>query len=176
MRDNEKLRKVAGPGHWNDPDMMEVGNGMSVNEDRAHFSMWCMLAAPLIAGNDLRKMNEETVRILTNTHAIAINQDSLGIQGYRHRKINNIDVWVKPLSGDQFAVCFLNRGVNPEAIEFDWKMNPMIDKWSGKAANFEKDTYTLFNVWENKTAGTTKKKLKAEIPGHDVLLLKLSKK
>src|SRR5205814_1280084 len=81
---NADLRKYAGPGHWNDPDMLEVGNGMTAAEDRTHFSVWCMMAAPLIAGNDVRKMNAETRTILTNKDAIAIDQDELGVQGFRH--------------------------------------------------------------------------------------------
>lgn len=176
LRDNDMLRKVAGPGHWNDPDMMEVGNGMSVNEDRAHFSMWCMLAAPLIAGNDLRQMSPEIQTILTNPYAIAINQDSLGIQAYLHGKISNVDVWVKPLRNHEFAVCFLNRSVEPTGLEFDWKNNPFNDQLTGKQADFEKEVFNLLNVWEGKGAGTTKKTLKNTIPGHDVLMLRLTKK
>ncbi|MCK5076056.1 MAG: glycoside hydrolase family 27 protein, partial [Calditrichia bacterium] len=80
----EGLRIYAGPDHWNDPDMMEVGNGMSLSEDRAHFSMWCILAAPLIAGNDLINMSKETIEILTNREVISINQDTLGIQGFKY--------------------------------------------------------------------------------------------
>jgi alpha-galactosidase len=77
------IREYNGPNHWNDPDMLEVGNGMSYNEDKAHFSMWCMLSAPLVAGNDLRKMSEQTKSILTNKEVIAIDQDELGIAAYR---------------------------------------------------------------------------------------------
>jgi len=76
------LRKYAGPGHWNDPDMLEVGNGLSEAENRSHFSIWGMLAAPLIAGNDIRKMSKQTQAVLTNKDIIAINQDPLGIQGF----------------------------------------------------------------------------------------------
>ncbi|NTW90701.1 MAG: hypothetical protein HGA35_02005, partial [Erysipelotrichaceae bacterium] len=76
------IREFAGPDHWNDPDMLEVGNGMTPAEDRSHFTLWCMMASPLIAGNDLRKMTPQTVGILTNREAVAINQDSLGIQGF----------------------------------------------------------------------------------------------
>ena len=92
------LRKYAGPGHWNDPDMMEVGNGMSVAEDRAHFAMWCMLSAPLIAGNDLADMSAETVAILTNEDMIAINQDSLGIQCFKYSSKEGLETWFKPLA------------------------------------------------------------------------------
>ncbi|MGD9991659.1 MAG: glycoside hydrolase family 27 protein [Salinivirgaceae bacterium] len=176
LRDNTMLRKVAGPGHWNDPDMMEVGNGMTVNQDRAHFSMWCMLSAPLIAGNDLRKMNAETLAILTNQHAIAINQDSLGIQGYKHGIISQVEVWVKPLDTEAFAVCFLNRSSEPASLQFNWEENPFYDELSQRKALFDKEIFTLFNVWEGKPDGTTKKTLKATIPGHDVLMFRLEKK
>ncbi len=175
LRDNDMLRKVAGPGHWNDPDMMEVGNGMLVNEDRAHFSMWCMLAAPLIAGNDLRKINRPTLKILTNPHAIAINQDTLGIQGYKHGVVSNVDVWVKPLVDNEFAVCFLNRSAESVSIVFDWKNNPFNDEYSQQRANFDKEDYALFNIWESKPDGNTQKSLKAIIPGHDVLMYRLKK-
>ena len=105
------LRKYSGPGHWNDPDMLEVGNGLSAAEDRSHFSMWCMLAAPLIAGNDLRHMTNETLQILTNPDAISIDQYSLGIQGFRYQKEDSLEVWVKPLKDQKWAVAFLNRSV-----------------------------------------------------------------
>jgi alpha-galactosidase len=79
----EGLERYAGPDHWNDPDMLEVGNpGLTLTESRAQFSLWCMLAAPLMAGNDLRKMSPEILKILTNWQAISINQDSLGKQAY----------------------------------------------------------------------------------------------
>lgn len=100
------LRKYAGPGHWNDPDMLEVGNGMSTGEDRAHFSLWCILAAPLMAGNDLRKMSRETDAILTNKEVIAVNQDPMGVEGYRYRVQDSLETWVKPLSDGDWAVCF----------------------------------------------------------------------
>ena len=79
---NDSLRQYAGPGYWNDPDMLEVGNGMSESEDRAHFTMWCMMASPLILGNDLRNMSEATRNILLNKEMIAIDQDPLGVQGW----------------------------------------------------------------------------------------------
>jgi len=175
LRDNDILRKVAGPGHWNDPDMMEVGNGMTVAEDRSHFSMWCMLAAPLIAGNDLRHMSKETTEILTNHFAIAVNQDSLGIQAYKHGIIAGVDVWVKPLANNEFALCFLNRNINETTIEFKWTDNPFNDTFTGKKADFTIDTFTVFDIWKNKLMGKTNKDLKATIAAHDVLMVKLSK-
>lgn len=176
LRDNDKLRKVAGPGHWNDPDMMEIGNGMTIGQDRAHFSMWCILAAPLIAGNDLRHMTPATIDVLTNANAIKVNQDSLGIQGYKHGVVNGVDVWAKPLDNNEFAVCFLNRSTTPTPIEFSWKDNPFNDELSTKKADFEKETYNILDVWNNKERGNTQKALKITIPAQDVAFYILSKK
>ncbi len=105
------LNKYAGPGHWNDPDMLEVGNGgMTNTEYRTHFSMWAMLAAPLIAGNDLLHMTETTRKILTNKEVIAVDQDPAGIEGYKISDSGDQEVWVKPLHDGSFAVLLLNRG------------------------------------------------------------------
>ena len=93
---NDSLRRYAGPGHWNDPDMLEVGNGLTVNQDRAHFTMWCMMASPLILGNDIRNMNAETKAILTNADLIAINQDMLAVQGLRLTFVDCLEYWFKP--------------------------------------------------------------------------------
>lgn len=169
------LRQYAGPGHWNDPDMMEVGNGMSVNEDRAHFTMWCMLAAPLIAGNDLANMSTETVEILTNKEAIAINQDELGIQGFKYKTIEDVEVWFKPLKNKEWAVTFLNRGDKEQKITFDWRNENVVDKLNNLVANFDEITYQLKDVWKHKYVGKTKKKLKITIPSHDVVTYKLLK-
>ncbi|MFH0758734.1 MAG: glycoside hydrolase family 27 protein [Bacteroidota bacterium] len=176
MRDNDEIRKYAGPGHWNDPDMMEVGNGMSVSEDRAHFSLWCMLAAPLITGNDIRTMDNETKAILTNELAIAVNQDTLGIQGYRQWAADSLELWVKPLSGDRWAACFLNRGTVEANLAFNWKDHDFDDGFSKRSARFNKTTFSYFNVWDEAKTGTTKKPLETTIGGHDVLMLVLSAK
>ena len=102
---NADLHKYAGPGHWNDPDMLQVGNGvLTMEENRSHFTMWCMLAAPLLAGNDIRKMDKETLGILTNKEVIAVNQDKLGKQGGRYMKVGEHEIWVKQLSNGEAAV------------------------------------------------------------------------
>ena len=170
----EGLRAFAGPGHWNDPDMMEVGNGMSNNEDRAHFSMWCMLAAPLIAGNDISKMSKETVEILTNKEAIAVNQDSLGIQGFKYSAKDELEIWFKPLSKNEWAVCFLNRGKTPKDVNFLWKDEAVTDSLSNRIANFVSTDYSIRDLWMKKNIGTTAKNFSAKIPAHDVVLLKLT--
>src|SRR3972149_1355752 len=170
------IRKYAGPDHWNDPDMLEVGNGMSVSEDRSHFSLWCMMAAPLIAGNDLRDMGKETIDILTNREVIAVDQDSLGIQGFRYNDNDNgLEVWVKPLSHEEWAVCFLNRSSETRRLNFDWSKNVIYDDFSKKTLNANKSTYSLRDLWARKNLGTTRNKLKAEVSSHDVLMLRLSK-
>ncbi|HET7104662.1 MAG TPA: glycoside hydrolase family 27 protein [Terracidiphilus sp.] len=105
------LEKYAGPGHWNDPDMLEVGNGkLSLAENRSHFSMWAMLAAPLLAGNDLPHMTPEIKAILTNRDVIAIDQDKLGRQASKVYADGEVEVWSRPLSGGALAVAVLNAG------------------------------------------------------------------
>jgi alpha-galactosidase len=168
------LRQYAGPDHWNDPDMLEVGNGMSENEDRAHFSIWCMLSAPLISGNDQRDMKPETLRILTNKDVLAVDQDTLGVEAFVYSTNNAVETWFKPLTGGDWAVCFLNRGTQPQTVTFDWANEKVSDPLSHRDANFATTTYKLHNLWTKADAGTTKDALSAEVPGHDVLLLRLT--
>jgi alpha-galactosidase len=105
------LEKYASPGHWNDPDMLEVGNGkLTLEENRAHFSLWAMLAAPLLAGNDLPNMKPEIKAILTNRDVIAIDQDTLGKQGTRVYSEGEVDVWKRPLAGGAMAIAIINAG------------------------------------------------------------------
>ncbi len=124
MDNNESLAGDAGPGHWNDPDMLEVGNGgMTTTEYRAHFTMWCMMAAPLILGNDLRSASSAIKGILTNAEVIALDQDAAGIQGTRVRKSGNLEVWCKPLgstNGNIKGVALLNRGTAAATIQANW--------------------------------------------------------
>ncbi len=167
------LRRYAGPGHWNDPDMLEVGNGMSNGEDRAHFSMWCMLAAPLISGNDLRNMTPETKAILENREAIAVDQDSLGIQGFRYSSRDSVEVWFKPLAEGDWAMCLLNRSISQKNVAFDFPRNDVLDSLSGRNTMFETAVYKLRDLWAKKDIGTTQKPLKAVVQGHDVLMLRL---
>jgi alpha-galactosidase len=111
------LEKYSGPGGWNDPDMLEVGNGqMTFNEYIAHFSLWAILNAPLIAGNDLRTMSDSTSAILTNKLVIAVDQDWGGQQGSLLRTDGNTQVWVKPMKDHSKAVLLLNRGTSPTSI------------------------------------------------------------
>ena len=169
------LRQYAGPGHWNDPDMLEVGNGMAVNEDRAHFSMWCMLAAPLIAGNDLRSLSPDISGILTNRDVIAVDQDKLGVQGFPYSAKADMEVWFKPLSDGAWAMCVLNRTARPQKFLFDWKNEAVVDNLSNRETKFDTTTYGIRNLWTKKNLGTTREPLNAEVPSHDVLMVRLDK-
>ena len=167
------LWKYAGPGHWNDPDMLEVGNGgMTYDEYVTHFSMWCMLAAPLMAGNDLRNMDEETKTILTNTEAIAVNQDPLGKQGIKFLDMGEREVWVKWLENNEIAVCFFNRSENAWDKPYNWKgLNIYHD---GRAVDFKKTTYTIRDLWQHKDTGDTAEPIELDIPPHGVTLVRLT--
>ncbi len=158
------LEKFAGPDHWNDPDMLEVGNpGLSLNESRAHFSLWCMLAAPLMAGNDVRKMSPEIRAILTDKDVIAIDQDPLGKEGYQFMEQPGKEIWVKELSNGKWAVCFFNNS--------DSKMQIRV-KWSN--LSFLTGTYQIRDLWQKKDLGTTGKEFIGDIPSMDVILFELS--
>lgn len=171
----EGLRKYAGPGHWNDPDMLTVGIKMSENEDRAHFTMWCMLAAPLMLGNDVRNMSKSTKEILMNSDAIAIDQDSLGIQGMKVRSENGLEYWFKPLKGGDWAFTILNRSTETKKTIVDWNTLVFSDPISRMSTEFDRKVYEYTDIWTKKK-GNTKKALKLAIPGHDVFAVRLSLK
>jgi alpha-galactosidase len=173
----EGLRKYAGLGHWNDPDMLEVGNGMPVNEERAHFTMWAMLAAPLIAGNDLRNMSPETLGVLTNTDVIAVNQDTLGIQGWKYAVNDSVETWLKPLVNDEWAVVFLNRSVQPKKLLQEWKALSTTDDFSGRKLDISStNVFAIKDLWKKTIIGDSRKTLTVTIPGHDALCFRLTKK
>ena len=172
MREN--IRQYAGPDHWNDPDMLEVGNGMTIAEDRAHFSLWCIQAAPLIAGNDLRDMSSEVIDILTNKELIAIDQDPLGIQGFKYLVKDNWEVWAKPLDKGDLALCFLNRTLEPVKVDLDWKKYPVKDDEFHYYYLFNENEYKIRDLWLKKEIGTTAKPFSTQIGAHDVIVLRLS--
>jgi alpha-galactosidase len=169
------IRRYNGPNHWNDPDMLEVGNGMSYNEDKAHFSLWCMLAAPLAAGNDLRKMSDQTRSILTNKEVIAIDQDELGIAAYRIKMADSLELWVKPLKNNELAICFLNRASHPQKLNIKWSDLDISNAEAGINIKFAENKYVLHDLWLKKAAGTTKGTFKQDLASHDVIMLKLTK-
>lgn len=172
----EGLREYAGPGHWNDPDMLEVGNGQTVNEDRAHFSMWCMLAAPLILGNDIRNMSQETKDIIMNKEVIAIDQDKAGIQGLKFLAENGLEFWFKPLENEAWAFCILNRTTEPKEYAIDWQKFNLYDDVAKRFTDFDSKIYEIRDLWGKKDVGNTKKGRTVVIPGHDVVLYRLTPK
>ncbi|MBN1759807.1 MAG: T9SS type A sorting domain-containing protein, partial [Chitinispirillaceae bacterium] len=175
------LSQYAGPGHWNDPDMMQVGNGATnTAEDRAHFSLWCMMAAPLIAGNDIRNMSNTTRDILTNGEVIRVDQDSLGKQGVRV-KSGDSEVWVKKLlsqsydkSDTNYAVLFFNRN-NGGSVSMSITASEIGNAVGGGIQ--EGDTYLVRDVWGHQdlgewTAGTYT--TPSPVGVHDVFMIRLS--
>jgi alpha-galactosidase len=170
----EGYRAFAGPGHWNDLGALQVGAGMTDAEDRAHVSLWAMLAAPLIANNDLTSMSESTRKILTNPEVIAVDQDNLGIQGFRYRTDGALDVWVRPLTRGQLAVLFLNRGATALDLAFDWSKHEVVDDLTRKRYSFSSATYSVRDLWAHQPRDTTKTPLSTTLQSHDVLLLRLT--
>jgi alpha-galactosidase len=158
------LESYAGPGHWNDPDMLEVGNGgMTTTEYRSHFSLWCILAAPLIAGNDLRNMRPEVHDILTNKEVISIDQDSLGREGRRVHKTGDVEVWAKELASGNRAAVLLNRGATQQQVTLQWED---LDYPSHLAA-------AVRDLWQHKDLGKFSGKFSATVPSHGVVMITL---
>jgi alpha-galactosidase len=158
------LAKYAGPGHWNDPDMLEVGNGkLTLDENRTHMSLWALLASPLLAGNDLSKMKPETAQILTNREVIAIDQDSLGKQGDRVSEVGPVEIWAKPLKGGAKAIGLFNR--DDTALPITLKLSDVGFTAGAKARD----------VWQAKDLGKLQGTYTATVPRHGVALLILTK-
>ncbi|WP_300599359.1 glycoside hydrolase family 27 protein [Niabella sp.] len=164
---NAELWPYCGPGHVNDMDMLQVGRGMSYEEDKAHFSMWCMLNSPLLAGNDLTKMSAETLRILTNKDMIAINQDPLVYQARRLRDDGDQEVWARPLKhtmSGEIAVALFNRAKTGATIKFS-PDSLSIDAGKG---------YTMRDVWNRKDyTRSIDKEQSFEVPAHGVVILRI---
>jgi len=168
---NEAHASAAAPGHWNDPDMLEVGNGgMTAEEYRSHFSMWAMMAAPLITGNDLRAMSAETRSILLNEEVIAVDQDSLGVQG---RKVLDrgygAQVWVKPLADGSRAVAVLNLSEKEADLYLRWS-----DIGLPPGAASVRDLWAHLDVPAHADNGKHfDERLKLKVPGHGVAMLRV---
>jgi alpha-galactosidase len=157
------LAKFAAPGHWNDPDMLEVGNGkMNAEEYRTHMSLWAILAAPLLAGNDIATMSPETTAILTNREVIAIDQDSAGKQGDRVWAEGPKEIWVRNLSDGSKAVGLFNRLEHP--LEMHVKFSDV---------GFANPSHVR-NIWAAKDLGAITE-FHTVVPSHGVILLRLSK-
>lgn len=167
---NADLWLYCTPGHYNDMDMLQVGRGMTYDEDKAHFSMWCMMVSPLLAGNDLTAMSPETLGILTNREMIEINQDPLYYQARRLRDDGDLELWAKPMkdtmSGD-VAVALLNRSETPQKISFGLE-EVGLQPSAG---------YTMRDVWEKKDYGmSTLGTQTFDVKPHSVVVLRIKGK
>lgn len=169
-----QARAAAGPGHWNDPDMMEVGNLPTFSENRAHFTLWAMLAAPLIAGTDVNALKPDIRAILIDRDVIAIDQDRLGIQGFAWIKRDGLEIWAKPLDAGDWAIAVLNRGSAPRTETIDWPRLDLKDDLSGHDAKLGAMRYRIRNLWTKRDAGETTAPLAVALGAHDVALYRLT--
>jgi alpha-galactosidase len=144
------LEQWAGPGHWNDPDMLEIGNGnLTPDENFTHMTLWCMLSAPLLIGCDMPKMSPFIVSLFSNDEVLAVNQDALGKQGWRALQDGKTEVWMKPLAGGALAVAFFNRGDSPADVSVQWSdlkltgPQTLRDLWRQKDIGTQATGYTI---------------------------------
>ncbi len=168
-----ELAPYARPGNFNDPDMLItgmyhandwMGPGCTDDEYRAHFSLWCLMASPLIIGCDVRKLNDVTKETLTNADMIAIDQDILGVQGRRVRHgEDGCDVWVKPLSGVRWAAGLYNRTQQPQEITLNWNDLEVPAAMSAQVRD----------VWADRTLGVYSERLTQTVPPHSCTVLLL---
>jgi alpha-galactosidase len=166
-REQAGLAKFAGPGHWNDPDMLEVGNGkLTHDENLVHMSLWAMLAAPLLAGNNLTAMTPDTTAILTNRDVIAIDQDALGKQGDRIYAEGPVEIWAKPLHDGSLALALFNFG--------EWPSNLRGISLHLKTLGYPKGAKAR-DIWAAKDLGPIDDTTKFTVPRHGVVLLKLTR-
>ena len=157
------LEYYAGPGAWNDPDMMEVGVGrLTRDENRAHFSLWCILSAPLLTGTDLRKVKPEIIEILTNKEAISVDQDPLGIQGAKVISAAGLEVWAKPLHDRSQALVLLNRSTAPAKVTAKWAR---LGWPAGSSAKVR-------DLWAHKDLAVAKDEFAIDVPSHGVAMVK----
>jgi len=168
------LRKHAGPGAWNDPDMMEVGNLPTLAENRSHFALWAMLAAPLIAGTDVIGMSPEVAAILTNPRLVAIDQDPLGLQGFAWVRTPEVEVWARPLAGDKWALAVLNRSDAPRSHTIDFAGEPLSDDLHQKFARTGERLYRITEEWTGDARGTTREPLTVAVDARDTAVFLLT--
>jgi alpha-galactosidase len=159
---NIKLGKYAGPGHWNDPDMLEVGNGkMSDTEYRSHFTLWAMMSAPLLIGSDIRKASSATLTILRNADVIALDQDAKGVQGNEISSANGLHVIRKPLANGDTAVALFNETGSTAKISTTLS-----------AIGVSSGTHSLTDLW-SKANSTTTGTISASVPAHGTVVYRV---
>jgi alpha-galactosidase len=166
----DPLAGFAGPGHWNDADMLEVGNGLTPNECYTHMSMWCLLASPLLMGNDVRKLapghpqfDELTLSILSNDEVLAVNQDALGKQARRVSQRGALEVWAKDLEDGSKTVGLFSR--------WDYEDLEVVADWSDLKI---KGKQVVRDLWQQKDLGVFEDRFAAIVPAHGVVMLKIT--
>lgn len=160
----EGLQRYAGPGHWNDPDFLQIGNrGLDLDEDKTQMSLWSLLAAPLFSSTDVTKLSADQLAVLTNREVIAVDQDPEGIQGRRLSQVGPVQVWAKPLSRGRMAVGLFNAGESPLPV----------------TVNFREIGYFhpvhLRDLWEKKDLGVFKNSYTTMVPKHGVVLIEIER-
>jgi alpha-galactosidase len=156
--------KYANPGHWNDPDMLEVGNGRMTNEEyKTHMSLWSLLASPLLAGNDIRNMTPEIKAILMNKEVVAVDQDALGRQAVRVAKVGDLEVWSRPLADGGRAVGLFNRGASAATVTANWSDIGVTG------------AHMVRDLWKHEDIGEKDGSFAAEVPSHGVVMVKVAK-
>ena len=178
LSQQKDLAKFAGPGHWNDPDMLEVGNGgMTTEEYKTHFSLWCMLAAPLLAGNDLQNMSPETKSILTNKEIIALDQDILGKQAELWRNNGDYQIWMKMLAKDEKAVCLLNSSDEKKTVLVDFGLIAQARTEGAEDSKpLKLENFTVRDLWEHKDLVLKESSTYIDILPHSVKVYRFVKK
>jgi len=155
------LASFAGPGHWNDPDMLEIGNsGMSSTEYETHLSLWAMLAAPLLAGNDVRTLSADTRKILLNKEVIAVDQDPLGEQGHRVSRSGKTETWIKPLHGSAYAIALFNWSSTAQPLSIRW-------------SDLQLHPKSIRDLWGHRNLKTHGNELSVQVPAHGVVMLRV---
>jgi alpha-galactosidase len=171
------LAKYAGPGHWNDPDMLEIGNGnMTTEEYKTHFSLWCMLAAPLLAGNDLQNMTPETKSILLNKEIIALDQDTLGKQAICYRDNSGYQIWIKALAGNEKAVCLLNASDEKKTVLVDFSLLSKAGSGWHSGAPITIENYKVRDLWDHKDLLLKETSVYIDLLPHSVKVYRFIKK
>ena len=174
----KNLAKYAGPGHWNDPDMLEVGNGgMTTEEYKTHFSLWCILASPLMAGNDIQNMSPETKSILTNKEIIALDQDTLGRQGMCWRDNGDYQIWLKILANNEKAVCLLNASDEKKTVLVDFALlaQARTVRW-GVGSPLKLENFTVRDLWDHKDLVLKESSMYIDLLPHSVKVFRFIKK
>jgi len=163
---NDKWWNYSGPGHWNDPDMLEVGNGGMTNDEyTSHFSLWCLIKSPLLIGCDVTKMSAETLAILTNKEVIALSQDQLGVQGHMVSASGSAQIWAGPLSNGDVGLILFNRGASAQNITVTWTEH----------LGMQPDTtMSIRDLWAHKDLGTFTNTYSAVVNSHASQTLRLT--